>query len=241
MNSKRIVLIVILCFGSLAAAGCGGLGSGLVGSGNTVTRTYDFTDFSEIELGHAFEATINPGDTFAVSVTVDDNLVEHLIVEQDGARLRIGLDPTTLLARATLQAEITLPALTRLDVSGASQAQLNGFSSDAAFTSHASGASRIHGDLIAGDLVLDASGASTISLAGTAGNARATASGASTIDLEEMSVQDAVANASGASNVTVNLSGRLDVDASGASNIYYLGEPTLGNIDTSGNSDVSPR
>jgi len=241
MNSKRIILIILLGVLVLAAAGCGGLGVGLVGSGNLVTEEYDFTDFSEIELSHAFEATITPGDAYAVSITVDDNVVEHLLVEQDGARLRIGLQQDQLLTRATLRAEITLPALTRLEVSGASQAQLNGFSSEAAFTGHASGASRIHGDLTAGNLDLEASGASTISLAGTAGNARADASGASTIDLEEMSVQDAVANASGASNVTVNLSGRLDADASGASNVYYLGEPTLGNIDTSGNSDVGPR
>lgn len=243
MNHKRIAWIVLVCVGALALAGCAVFQSlgGLTGSGNPVTEEYDFTGFSEIELGHAFEATITPGDTYAVSVTVDDNLLEHLVVEQDGARLRIGLEQDQLVTRATLRAEITLPALTLLDVSGASQAQLNGFSSDADFTGHASGASRIHGDINAGNLDLEASGASTIALAGTGGNARAKASGASTIDLEEMSVQDAAVNASGASTVTVNPSGRLDADASGASNVYYLGTPTLGTIDTSGESDVTPR
>ena len=49
-----------------------------------------------------------------------------------------------------------------------------------------------------------------------------------------MSVQDAAVNAGGASTVTVNLSGRLDADASGASNVYYLGTPTLGTLETSG-------
>ena len=29
-----------------------------------------------------------------------------------------------------------------------------------------------------------------------------------------------------------------DADASGASRVHYLGDPTLGNIDTSGSSDV---
>ncbi len=56
-----------------------------------------------------------------------------------------------------------------------------------------------------------------------------------------MCVQDAAVNASGASNVTVNLSGRLDADASGASNVFYLGQPTMGTIDTSGGSDVTAR
>ena len=243
MKHKKIIWIVLACVCALALSGCAGLGglNGLVGSGNLVTEEYDFTDFSEIELSHAFEATVTPGDAYAVTVTVDDNLVEHLVVEQNGARLSIGLEPNKLVARATMRAEITMPALTRLDASGATQTQLNGFSSDADFTGHASGASRIHGDLTAGDLDLEASGASTITLAGSAGNVRATASGASTIDLEEMSVQDAAVNASGASNVTVNLSGQLDADASGASNVFYLGQPTMGTIDTSGDSDVTAR
>ena len=124
MNHKRIAWIVLVCVGALALAGCAVFQSlgGLTGSGNPVTEEYDFTGFSEIELGHAFEATITPGDTYAVSVTVDDNLLEHLVVEQDGARLRIGLEQDQLVTRATLRAEITLPALTLLDVSGATPA-----------------------------------------------------------------------------------------------------------------------
>ena len=49
---------------------------------------------------------------------------------------------------------------------------------------------------------------------------------------------DANVEASGASEVTVNASGRLDADASGASDVYYLGSPILGRIDTSGASSV---
>ena len=47
--------------------------------------------------------------------------------------------------------------------------------------------------------------------------------------------------ASGASTAIVNVSGRLDAEASGASKVEYLGEPTLGNIDESGASRVVPR
>jgi hypothetical protein len=39
----------------------------------------------------------------------------------------------------------------------------------------------------------------------------------------------------------VNASGRLDVDASSGSKVYYLGDPTLGEIDTSSGSIVEPK
>jgi hypothetical protein len=40
--------------------------------------------------------------------------------------------------------------------------------------------------------------------------------------------------------VTVYVSGTLSASASGASSVKYLGDPTLGSIDISGASSVSP-
>jgi hypothetical protein len=44
---------------------------------------------------------------------------------------------------------------------------------------------------------------------------------------------------SGASHAVINLTGTLNVNASGASSLQYIGEPTLGNIITSGASTVN--
>jgi hypothetical protein len=63
----------------------------------------------------------------------------------------------------------------------------------------------------------------------------------SDVNLTDFPVADADVNVSGSSEATVNPSGRLDVDASGASNVYYLDSPTFGVIDTSGSSTVNPR
>ena len=64
------------------------------------------------------------------------------------------------------------------------------------------------------------------------------ASGGSQIDLSAFYVKGANVEASGGSQVTVSASGRLDVDASGGSRVYYLGSPTLGKVEESGGSDV---
>ena len=67
------------------------------------------------------------------------------------------------------------------------------------------------------------------------------ASGSSDVDLADFPAGDGSVDASGASTVTVNISGRLDVDASGSSDIFYLGNPELGSIDTSGSSSVQSK
>lgn len=240
MNTNiRRTLIIWTLIAVVALAGCG-LQS-VRGSGNTVTREFDFSDFDQVSIEHAFEGTVIRGDGYRVSVTIDDNLEQYLKVEQDGSRLTIGLTETILLRDATLEYEITMPALTNLSASGASNATLRDFASADDFTVEASGASRVEGTITTGDVNATASGASTISLAGQGGAVRGNASGASTLDLEEFAAASADVEASGASTVTVNTSGRLDAEASGASNVYYLGAPQLGDINESGGSNVEPR
>ena len=245
MNRNRLVWVALAALMTTALAGCEIFGRAITngdeGSGVITTQEYDFSDFDEVEITHAFQANITRGDTYSVVVRIDDNFLDRLRVEQEGNRLIIGFTDPTIISQATLEADITLPALTWLHASGASSAQLNGFAAADDFAADASGASRIHGDVSAGDVELHASGASTISLAGEGGNVTAEASGASTIDLEEFAAADADVVASGASNVSVNLSGRLDANASGASNVFYLGNPTMGDIETSGASNIQQR
>jgi hypothetical protein len=77
-------------------------------------------------------------------------------------------------------------------------------------------------------------------LSGSAQDVKLDASSGSQADLRDFSVQDADVEASSGSTVRVNASGRLDVDASSNSSVTYVGDPTLGNIDTSSGASVEP-
>jgi len=104
-----------------------------------------------------------------------------------------------------------------------------------------SGASRVSGDIVAGNVDFDISGASSVELDGSANDIIADVSGASSLKLDDFTATNANVDLSGASSGTVNLTGRLDADVSGASRLWYIGEPTLGDIDTSGASSVSQK
>ncbi|MBP6786206.1 MAG: DUF2807 domain-containing protein [Candidatus Promineofilum sp.] len=240
---KKIILSLILAATLLSAlAACSAANfTAISGSGTVMTQTYDFTAFDEVEIGSAFTATITQGDASGVVVRVDDNLVDKLVVTQEENRVTIGLAEGTIVRQATLEADVTLPRLTQLNAHGASRVQISPFTTGDLFRVEVSGAAEVRGDLDAADLELEASGASRLVLAGSAANVQAKSSGASTIDLTDLSAIDAQTEASGASTVTVNIDGILDADADGASNIYYLGNPEMGTIDTSGGSNVGPR
>jgi hypothetical protein len=214
----------------------------MTGSGEVVTQEEDIADFDQVDVSHAFRVDVSQGEAFRVVVRVDDNLRRYLRVVKRGSTLMIGLEPGRLstVRRATLEAEVTMPQLTGVALSGASHVAISGFESTSALDVEASGASELRGDIEAADARFHVSGASRVTLSGSAEDLIVEASGASRVDLSDFDVVDADIELSGASRATVSANGRLDARASGASELTYLGSPALGDIETSGASSVRP-
>jgi hypothetical protein len=234
-------------------------GETLQGSGNVVSEQVALADFTEIEAQSAFDLEITQSDTFAVTVRADDNILDLLDVSKSGDTLRLGLERgVSLRGDVTLEATITMPDLEGLKLSGASRASVSGFRSSGRLDINLSGASRVDGDLEAGevdirlsgasrvdgdleagDVDIDASGASRVVLEGSATGLILEGSGASSLDLADFTVNTAEVELNGASEATVNVQERIDpVDVSGASRLRYLGDPSLGDVSTSGGSSV---
>jgi hypothetical protein len=211
----------------------------LIGSGNLETKEYAFTDFTRIEISSAFQFEIKRSGTYGINITADDNVIDHVQVSKDGQTLKIRLGTVPSLRLVTLKASVTMPQLRGLIASGASRGTVSDFSSTEDLDITVSGASRVTGDITAGDVEFDISGASTIQLEGSANDMNTDVSGASHLNLDAFTVNNANVNVSGASTGTINLTGRLDANVSGASTLLYIGEPTMGAINISGASTFS--
>lgn len=212
------------------------------GSGNQLTRTEAITDFSGINASHTFDVTVRYADSYRVEVRVDDNLEQYLEVRKRGNILVLGLEDGRSYSNTHLEAEITMPRLQRFELSGACEGDFSGFESNDALEIELSGASRLRGDIVAGDVRISVSGASNLHLTGSGRNGVAlNISGASNVNLEEFTLIDVYAQVSGASELVVSATGELNVEASGASDVRYVGDPTMGNIETSGASTIRRR
>lgn len=194
---------------------------GLTGSGTPVTETMSVTGFTSVSAAMGFRVEITESSTFSVRVTVDDNVVDKLRVTKTGDTLSIALDPG-IYAFMSLRAVVTMPDIEGLELSGGSRASISGFVGLASLDLELSGGSHVDAEGSAGDLTVDASGGSTL-------------------DLEDFPVHDADIGFSGGSSGTISLDGTLDAGLSGGSRLWYVGNPTLGNIDTSGGSSVQKK
>lgn len=228
----------------------------------TITREEDFTDFTIVDVGSAFHVEITQSNSFSIKIIANENVMDHIEVTKTDETLTIGIEQGFQILAVTLRADITMPELHELRFSGATQGTATGFSSTHNLSLTLSGASSLNPDISAGYLDITVSGASrldgdltasedaeliiegasTVDLTGGAEDLQVGyCSGGSVLELTNFPVNDADVNVSGASTATVRLDGRLDADVSGASHLYYIGNPTMGDIVTSGDSTVSEK
>lgn len=249
MRSRPIERIAaLLTMSMLVIAGCSMVENTtnsleIKASGTIVTEQRDLAGFARVDASHAFDVTVTQGDTFAVTLRLDENVQKYVDVSVNGGALVLTLKPRdggySVQGNVTLEAAITMPALRGITLSGASHATVSGFDADTAFDVQLSGASRLSGDITAGAVEVEASGASRITLDGAANSLALDVSGASEAALSGFTVHgDTDVEASGASHAEVLVNGTLDAAASGASEVLYQGDAVLGAVEESGASTV---
>jgi hypothetical protein len=186
---------------------------------------------------------VRQGDNYSVVIRIDENLVEHLQVVKEGSVLKIGLESGGVfnIQTATLEADITMPELTGLDLKDGSRVTMSGFRSAKGLSANLFSGSHLLGDVEAGDAKFNLSGGSHVTLSGSAGDLTIDVDGGSHAKLADLAVVDAKVSANGGSDATVSPSGKLDAVAMGGSHVTYLGSPTLGTIDTDSTSTVKQK
>jgi hypothetical protein len=261
MKKFLIPVVVLLCLSIIALplAACTNFPHYIIGTGNIISKQYDYKDFTNVEIGNAFQFEISQADFFSVTVSTHENIVDYLNISQSGKTLYVRLKPGSYTS-ADGKATIKMPILTKLDVSGASRGAAKGFKSTNNLELTASGASQLEMDLETGITDIDISGASKVTgnlkaqdtrmtisgasraeLTGSTGQANIEVSGASHFDSPNMQLQNANVDVSGASRAEINTSGTLSVNASGASNLDYSGKPTMGKINVTGASHINSK
>lgn len=251
--AASVAAVISLLLFSLVGVNCK---VAIIGSGVLVTEQKDFTGFSKVDVGSAFDVNIVKNAEFSITITADDNVMEHVRVRKDGSALIIDTDLWSI-NRVTLRVAITMPDIDELNLSGATWGTIIGFNTSETFiceisgasritysnitfgdvTAHASGASTIDGSLVCGDIDIGLSGASSADLEGEAADVTLDASQASGADLGGFTVVNADVALSGASDATIRATGTIDANLSDASSLYYSG--TLGDVTSSGASSIN--
>jgi hypothetical protein len=194
----------------------------ILGSGHTVTQDQPFSDFTSVSISSGFEFVITQSNSFNVKTTTDDNIQNYIQISRSGDTLTVELKPGYSITTSTLRAEISMPNLSRLELSGGAHGKAKDFVST-------------------NDFEIDASGGSQLQMQGQANDLTVNASGGSQLNISNFKVRNANVDLSGGSQTEISPSGRIDASLSGGSHLFYSGNPTLGNINVSGGATIEKR
>ncbi len=103
------------------------------GSGRRATKVVDIKDFTAIRIERLIDADVTRGESFKVTLTADDNILERIEANREGSTLRIRLAEGNYRLAEPPRASIVLPALEAIEIAGAARAKVQGFESDRPF------------------------------------------------------------------------------------------------------------
>ncbi len=219
-----LTLVVGVVIGSLFSFGkvsAGSLvnfsfGKGVRGSGNVVSEQRSVAAFEGIKVSGIFRVEAVAGREQSVEIEADDNLLPLITTEVRDGMLVISTKES-IRPRNTLVVRVSNPTIAKIQ---------------------SSGVAKVTASELTGPFELDMSGASKAELKGNVSELKVSVSGAAKIEATELQAANADIKASGACKVSVAVSGELKANASGASKIYYTGEPVNVIRNTSGASRV---
>ncbi|GAA4012916.1 hypothetical protein GCM10022408_27140 [Hymenobacter fastidiosus] len=213
------------------------------GDYGTSRRRFNLSGFRQIEASGAYRVYVRQGPTFKVDVAGNDKDLRNLRVDTNDDQLVIQPRRSFMagfsFSRKPVLVRVQMPDLRGLDLSGACQANVAGFSGQPLRVEQ-SGACNAVLSVQVPRLALDLSGACRTDLRGSATELKVDGSGACQINALNMPTRRAELELSGMSKARVRVADRLRADLSGASRVEYAGKPVSIRKELSGSSRVSP-
>lgn len=228
---KQTLFTRILGF-TVVALLLGGCGVNIVlGSGRVTTQTRDVSNFDSVVLSGAGDLTITQGDSEALTLEAEDNLMPYLKTEVKGGTLVLSVDNgngrTQVTPTKGIRYNLSAKNVKSIELSGAGRVTSANLKGDQ-MSIGISGAGSIDiAHLEATSLSSKLSGAGNLKLAGQVTGQTITLSGLGSYDAADLGSKSTQVVVSGAGGATVWANETLDVTINGAGGVKYYGSPQV--------------
>jgi hypothetical protein len=201
--------------------------------------------FDQIKVSGAIDLYLSQSDADAVAVSATDiKYRDNIKTEVSNGVLIISYSSngmSWLSGNKHLVAYVSFKMIKGLEITGASTCKVTGTINVPELKLKLSGASTIKGVLNISNLTIVGSGASDAKLSGSASKIDINLSGASNLKSYDLLTDQCVVTASGASDIRISVKNELSAHASGASSLYYKGNPTVKESRSSGASTIQKK
>jgi hypothetical protein len=186
----------------------------------------DVHDFQEVALEGVGTLMIEQGKTESLTIEAEPKVLKRIETEVRNGKLTIRPD-RSFSTRESITYHLTVKQLIGIELAGAGRVESAQLSSDQLRIDGKGAGGVVIDNLTANTLDLTAAGNVQTELAGTVDSQTVTVSDAAKYAAADLESRLASVTASGASQVSVNVSESLDAHVSGAARVEYSGDPAV--------------
>lgn len=225
---KTSIYLIVLVL-ALILAGCGL--NVVDGSGRIMTASPAVSGFEAVTLAGNGLIILSQGQSEALTIEADDNILPHIETQVRNGVLIIGYDDqdwnTFYRPSQPIRFNLTVKDLTALNVSGSGEIRGANITTDR-LELNLSGSGHVAIEsLEATDLTVDVSGSGEIDLAGRVDRQTVELAGMGAYRAGDLDSRVTRVTVSGSGQATVWAQERLTIDVSGSGQVNYYGDPSI--------------
>ncbi|MEL6256058.1 MAG: head GIN domain-containing protein [Bacteroidota bacterium] len=194
------------------------------GNGDVVEMSMDQDDFEGLSVNGVFDVLLHPGESHSVTITADENLMEHIKVEVKDDVLHITSEKDFKTKHA-IKVDVFAEEINYVRIGGAANCESTGSLESDEIEMKIAGAGNIKLDLDTDELEVSISGAGNLELKGNADESNIGISGAGNLQAYDLKTHKTRLKMSGAGNAEVYADEDLSINLSGIGRVSYKGSP----------------
>ena len=235
---KVLICSVLMIF--LASSCLLNIGDKVKGSGNVTSEQRAVSSFDNIEIDGVFNIYLSQGDTESVTVEIDDNLQQYVIVHNKGSKLVLDTKNNINFRKVTKNnLYIIIKDIHLLDIDGVGNVETQTALRCKDLKLGIDGVGDCALELYCDRVELDYDGVRNVALRGKTVELIVDKDGVGNLNAEELEAQNVDISNSGVGNATVHASGELSISNSGVGSVTYSGGATIEKLSSSGVGKVT--
>ena len=205
------------------------------------SREFDVNDFNDLSFAIAGDLYLTQGSECKVVIEASEETLEEIEVDQFGKNVTIGFRRSRgwgNWSEGTVKVYVTMRTIESLSVSGSGNIQAEGTLDVDDLGLYISGSGDMDLSVEGDELEFRISGSGKIEVSGNADIANAHISGSGRVLGEDLVVDVFEAKISGSGDCYITANETIEAEVSGSGKVYYRGEPSTVNSESSGSGGV---
>jgi hypothetical protein len=198
----------------------------LEGNGKMASRTAKFTEITAINLSLSADVILVADSTGTVKIEGESNIIEKIMLEQTGTKLRISSEPC-ISANKPLTITIPMKNVSELQINGSGSIKSDNKLKASDLELGINGSGDINLDVDATNVFSKVNGSGNIILKGAAQRHKIEVNGSGNVKAENFPTGNVGITVNGSGDCNVFATTALGIKIRGSGSVYYSGTPDI--------------